>query len=74
MSLNTGTRKSRANQEPEPDWPAVLQSGDHARIARWRRQQSLARTRRKRPDLFARLLLSPLDRELLAELDAESDA
>jgi tRNA (guanine37-N1)-methyltransferase len=29
----------------------VLLSGDHARIARWRREQSIARTREKRPDL-----------------------
>ncbi|RMX08582.1 tRNA (guanosine(37)-N1)-methyltransferase TrmD [Corticibacter populi] len=32
--------------------PAVLTSGDHARIARWRRQQSLALTARQRPELL----------------------
>lgn len=32
--------------------PAVLRSGDHAAIARWRREQSLARTRARRPDLL----------------------
>ncbi len=32
--------------------PAVLLSGHHARIARWREEQSLARTRRVRPDLL----------------------
>ncbi|MBI2913528.1 MAG: tRNA (guanosine(37)-N1)-methyltransferase TrmD [Chloroflexi bacterium] len=32
--------------------PEVLLSGDHARIARWRRQQSLLRTLRRRPDLL----------------------
>ena len=31
--------------------PEVLLSGDHARIARWRREQALARTRVRRPDL-----------------------
>ena len=31
--------------------PAVLRSGDHARIAAWRRQQAEARTRARRPDL-----------------------
>ena len=31
--------------------PAVLQSGDHARIAAWRREQALARTAARRPDL-----------------------
>jgi tRNA (guanine37-N1)-methyltransferase len=35
--------------------PEVLLSGDHARIARWRRDQSLQRTALHRPDLFAAL-------------------
>jgi tRNA (guanine37-N1)-methyltransferase len=34
--------------------PAVLRSGDHAAIARWRRAQALERTRRLRPDLLER--------------------
>ena len=33
--------------------PAVLTSGDHAAVARWRREQALARTRAMRPDLLA---------------------
>ncbi|MDQ1393996.1 MAG: tRNA (guanine37-N1)-methyltransferase [Acidimicrobiaceae bacterium] len=33
--------------------PEVLRSGDHGRIARWRRAQALARTRDRRPDLLA---------------------
>ncbi|HET9690315.1 MAG TPA: tRNA (guanosine(37)-N1)-methyltransferase TrmD [Acidimicrobiales bacterium] len=33
--------------------PDVLRSGDHARVARWRRAQALARTRDRRPDLWA---------------------
>ncbi|WP_232820313.1 tRNA (guanosine(37)-N1)-methyltransferase TrmD [Brachybacterium sp. YJGR34] len=32
--------------------PEILLSGDHGRIAAWRREQSLARTRRRRPDLL----------------------
>lgn len=32
--------------------PAVLLSGDHAAIARWRREQALERTRERRPDLL----------------------
>ena len=32
--------------------PDVLVSGDHAAVARWRREQALARTRRRRPDLL----------------------
>lgn len=48
--------------------PEVLLSGDHARIARWRRQQALRRTARLRPDLLAKAALSPEDREFLATL------
>ena len=33
--------------------PEVLQSGDHARIAAWRREQARARTAERRPDLLA---------------------
>ena len=36
------------------DVPDVLLSGDHARIARWRRDESLRRTAARRPDLLAR--------------------
>jgi len=35
------------------DVPDVLRSGDHGRIARWRRAHAIARTRRDRPDLIA---------------------
>ena len=50
------------------DVPPVLLSGDHAAIARWRRQQSLRRTAARRPDLLAALppeALSPADRAVL---------
>jgi tRNA (guanine37-N1)-methyltransferase len=33
--------------------PEVLLSGDHARIAQWRRAEAEALTRRRRPDLWA---------------------
>lgn len=53
--------------------PAVLLSGDHARIARWRREQSLALTARRRPDLLVQArtqgLLSPADEKFLRELE-----
>lgn len=51
--------------------PDVLLSGDHGRIARWRRQESLRRTARVRPDLLARLAPDALDRhdlDLLAQM------
>ena len=45
--------------------PDVLLSGDHAAIARWRRQQSLGRTATRRPDLLDSVSLSEADRALL---------
>ena len=51
--------------------PAVLLSGDHAAIARWRRQQSLGRTWLRRPDLLARARLDQADRALLAGFIAD---
>ncbi|MBS1222434.1 MAG: tRNA ((1)-) methyltransferase [Proteobacteria bacterium] len=47
--------------------PAVLLSGDHAAIARWRRRQALGRTWLRRPDLLARQTLDRQDRVLLDE-------
>lgn len=53
--------------------PAVLRSGDHGRIERWRRAQALARTLARRPDLIAaRGGLSPEERGLLEELEAQA--
>ncbi|MFN3307882.1 MAG: tRNA (guanine(37)-N(1))-methyltransferase, partial [Anaerolineales bacterium] len=48
--------------------PEVLLSGDHARIARWRRQQALLRTWRRRPDLLERATLSKEDLAFLEQL------
>jgi len=47
--------------------PPVLLSGDHAAIARWRREESLRRTAERRPDLLARAEadLTERDRALL---------
>ncbi|MCL2126156.1 MAG: tRNA (guanosine(37)-N1)-methyltransferase TrmD [Oscillospiraceae bacterium] len=43
--------------------PEVLLSGHHEKIRRWRRKQSLARTRDRRPDMFEKLELSVEDKE-----------
>lgn len=51
--------------------PEVLRSGDHARIAAWRRKMSLIRTRQRRPDLFERLQLDDQDRKLLEQTEEE---
>jgi len=50
------------------DVPEILRSGDHGRIARWRRAQALHRTLRDRPDLVERRgALTDTDRRLLEE-------
>ena len=49
------------------DVPAVLLSGDHGAIARWRRAQSLRRTLDRRPDMLSWQALSEEDRMLLNE-------
>src|SRR5437870_9618842 len=52
--------------------PDVLLSGNHAQIARWRRKESIRRTRARRPDLFKKLdLSSKADLKLLKELEEE---
>jgi tRNA (guanine37-N1)-methyltransferase len=54
--------------------PEVLRSGDHARIARWRRASALARTLDRRPDLApGRSELSESDRAILAEFGLGPD-
>lgn len=47
--------------------PAVLLSGDHQRIARWRHKQALGRSYLRRPDLFRKLELSREEKALLDE-------
>jgi tRNA (guanine37-N1)-methyltransferase len=51
--------------------PEVLLSGDHRRIERWRRRESLRATRARRPDLFERLLLAESDLRLIDAGDDE---
>lgn len=51
--------------------PPVLLSGDHAKIAKWRREQSLLRTLRQRPDMLARAPLSEADKKFLRGLGYE---
>ncbi|NLI81035.1 MAG: tRNA (guanosine(37)-N1)-methyltransferase TrmD [Deltaproteobacteria bacterium] len=51
--------------------PEILLSGHHEAIKRWRRGQALIRTRTRRPDLFARMTLTPEDEELLRQASDE---
>jgi tRNA (guanine37-N1)-methyltransferase len=48
--------------------PDILLSGHHAKLEAWRRQQSLARTLARRPDLLAMAELSEADRKYLTSL------
>lgn len=52
--------------------PEVLLSGNHAQIARWRREQSILRTLKRRPELLDRADLSPEERELIERLKRET--
>lgn len=54
------------------DVPAVLMSGDHAAIKKWRRKQALGRTWERRPDLLADRTLNALDQKLLIEYQEDT--
>ena len=54
--------------------PKILLSGHHGNVARWRRKQSILRTRQRRPDMYAQLdLSSKEDKKLLRELEQEEN-
>lgn len=48
--------------------PEILLSGDHAKIKKWRRQESLRATKRFRPDLLEKAELTDKEKKLLEEL------
>jgi tRNA (guanine37-N1)-methyltransferase len=64
----TRPQEFRGHQVPE-----VLLSGNHEVIRQWRRGQALLRTKRRRPDLFARLegFLGKKDRDLMRAAEEE---
>ncbi len=49
--------------------PPILLSGHHANVEKWRREQSLLRTRERRPDLLERAVLTKEDKKFLAKQD-----
>jgi len=53
--------------------PEILLSGDHGKIARWRREQALLRTWLRRPDLLDKADLTPKDRQFLAGLEMDEE-
>jgi len=48
--------------------PEVLLSGNHARIAKWRQEQAILRTMKRRPELLEKAELSPKERKLIEKL------
>ncbi|MCX7944661.1 MAG: tRNA (guanosine(37)-N1)-methyltransferase TrmD [Deltaproteobacteria bacterium] len=52
------------------DVPNILFSGNHERIRRWRRYQSIIRTRERRPDLFEKFCLTDEDKIIISQLEA----
>ena len=51
--------------------PEILKSGHHANIARWRRHESLRRTKQVRPELLETAKLDPDDQKFLQSLEME---
>ena len=62
---------TRPAQSELGEVPAVLLNGDHGAIQAWRRQQSLANTLKKRPDLLDGATLDKKDRDFLERLGLE---
>ncbi len=54
--------------------PAILASGDHGAVRRWRLRESLRRTLERRPDLLAGRAVTPEEERLLAEIRAEGSS
>ena len=52
--------------------PDILRSGHHANIKKWRRKQSIIRTKKRRPDMYEKLVfIEKPDKKLLAEIEAD---
>lgn len=51
--------------------PSVLLSGNHERIARWRRKEALRRTLKRRPDLLEEIKVSNEDKRLIREIEGK---
>ena len=54
--------------------PPILLSGDHAKVARWRRKQAILRTRARRPDMYEKLRFETKeDKKILREIADEDE-
>ena len=72
--LLEGPQYTRPERFRDASVPAVLLSGHHAEVARWRRFEALRRTLQRRPDLLAAAPLSDQDRADLLHLADEGDS
>ena len=63
---------SRPREWKGREVPEVLLSGHHKNIEQWRREQSLLRTKQKRPDMLERVELTKKDKAFLASLEESS--
>jgi tRNA (guanine37-N1)-methyltransferase len=68
-NLLKGPQFTRPREYAGYSVPEMLLSGDHQRIARWRRQEALRRTRMRRPDLLQEAALTETDRMFLISLE-----
>ncbi len=53
--------------------PEILLSGNHAEIARWRREQSIIRTAKRRPDLLSQAKLTEEEKKIVEEIIKEKE-
>lgn len=70
-SLLEGPQYTKPPEFRGMEVPEILLSGNHKKIEKWRRQQSLIRTKERRPDLLKNLALSKEDLAFLNSLDRE---
>jgi tRNA (guanine37-N1)-methyltransferase len=54
--------------------PEILLSGDHGQIEKWRREQAILRTLKRRPELLDKADLTSEERRLIEKLREESSS
>jgi tRNA (guanine37-N1)-methyltransferase len=71
-TFNNGLLKypqyTRPENSPYGNVPNILLSGNHESIKRWQLKQSLAKTKKNRPDLLKNKVLTQVEKELLEEI------
>jgi tRNA (guanine37-N1)-methyltransferase len=72
-NLLKGPQYTRPREFAGHGVPEMLLSGDHQRIAQWRRQEALRRTRLRRPDLLEEAALTATDRIFLKILETSAE-